>query len=76
MLLKVKKIKNVMSHFLFFNHGFKYQNSVCNGCHDLAMLYHNISDVTVITVKGIYFYYRCISIVVFMTSENLIQLIY
>ena len=60
MLLKVIKIKNVMSHFWFFNHGFKYQNSVCNGCHDLTMLYHNISDVTVITVKGIYFYYRCI----------------
>ena len=22
---------------LFFNHGFKFQNYVCNGCHDLTM---------------------------------------
>ena len=35
-----------------FNHGFKFQNSVCNGCHDLTMLTLNISDITIITVKG------------------------
>ena len=43
---------------LVSNHGFKFQGSVCNGCHDLTMLNVNISDIAIITVK--IFYYRCI----------------
>ena len=35
----------VVCHYWFFNHGFKFQNSVCNGSHDLAMLCLNISNV-------------------------------
>ena len=34
------------------------QKSVCNGCHDLLMLCLNISEITIITAKGID--YRCI----------------
>ena len=34
-------------------YGFKFQDSVCNGCHDLTMLTVNISDVTVIIVKNV-----------------------
>ena len=45
-------------HHWFFNHGFNFQDYVCNGCHDLAMLSVNISDITIITVKNVY--YRCI----------------
>ena len=41
---------------LVSNHGFKFQGSVCNGCHDLTMLNVNISDIAIITVK--IFYYR------------------
>ena len=37
----------------FLNHGFKCQNFVCNGCHDLTMLSVNISDIAVITVKNV-----------------------
>ena len=37
---------------LFFNHGFKFQDSVCNGCHNLTMLCLNISNFTIITVKN------------------------
>ena len=36
---------------LVFNHGFEIQNSVCNGCHDLTILYFNISVVAIVTVK-------------------------
>ena len=36
---------------LFFSHGFKFQDSFCIGCHDLAMLCLNISDILVITVN-------------------------
>ena len=39
-------------HYWFFNHGFKYQDSVCNGCYDLLMQCVNISDIALITVKG------------------------
>ena len=38
---------------LFFNHGFKFQDSECNGCHDLTVLSVNISDNANITVKNI-----------------------
>ena len=37
---------------------FRFQNSVCNGCHDLTMLCLNISNITIVNVKDID--YRCI----------------
>ena len=40
-------------HHRFFNHGFKFQDSVCSGCHDLIML------SAIITVKKVD--YRCIT---------------
>ena len=43
----------MICHYFFFNHGFKFQDSVCNGCHDLPMLSINISDVAIITVKNV-----------------------
>ena len=32
-------------HYLFFKHGFKFQDSAYNGCHDLTMLSVNISNI-------------------------------
>ena len=40
-----------VSHYWLINHGFTFQNSVCNSCHDLTMLYLDISDVATITVN-------------------------
>ena len=49
----------MICRYWFFNHGFKFQDSVCNGSHDLTILRLNISDVAIIIfVKGIE--YRCI----------------
>ena len=48
----------MICHYCFFNHGFKFQDSICNGCHDLTMLSLNIRDTTVITVKNVD--YHCI----------------
>ena len=48
----------MICHYLFFNYGFKFQDYVCNGCHDLSMLWLNISDIAIITVKNDY--YHCI----------------
>ena len=53
-----KSRKCMTCHYSFFNHGFKLQNYVCNGSHDLTMLSVNISDIVIITVKNVD--YRCI----------------
>ena len=45
--------KCMICHYWFFNHGCKFQNSLCNGCHDLTMLSVNISDNAIITIKKI-----------------------
>ena len=51
-VLMVITLKNVFSATVgFFYHGFKFQNSVCNGCHDLMMFCLNISNIATITVK-------------------------
>ena len=42
-----------LSQNSFFNHGFKFQDTICNGCHDLTMLSVNISDIAIITVKNV-----------------------
>ena len=43
----------IICRYWFFNHGFKFQDSVCNGFHDLTMLCLNISDIAIIKVKGV-----------------------
>ena len=51
---KSNKSKECMiCYYLFFNHGFKFKDSVCNGCHDLTMLSANISDSAIIAIKNI-----------------------
>ena len=46
----------MICHYLFFNHGLKFQDSVCNVFHDLTMLSVNISDIAIITVKNVDYY--------------------
>ena len=48
----------MICHYWFFNHGLKFQDSVCNGCHVFTKLSVNISDIAIITVKNVD--YRCI----------------
>ena len=55
---------------LVFNHGFKFQYLVCNGCHYLSILCLNTSNIAIITVKML------IIVVLRITLENLKQLIY
>ena len=53
-LTKSKRTKECMiSCYWLYNHGFKFQDSVWNGCHDLTILSVNISDIAIITVKNI-----------------------
>ena len=43
----------MICHYGFLNHGFKFQNSVCNGWHDLTKVSVNISDIAIITVENV-----------------------
>ena len=58
----------MVCHYWFFNHGFKYQNSVCNGCHDLLMLYDNIGDIALTVIEGVI-------VVLLMALANLKQFV-
>ena len=42
---------------LRFIHEFKFQDSVCDGCHELLKLSLNISDVAIITVRNVNYRY-------------------
>ena len=54
-IAKSNNIKECMIwHYWFLNHGFNFQDFVCNGCHYLAMLSVNISDIAIITIKDVY----------------------
>ena len=51
---KSTKSKECMiCHYCFFNHGFNFQESVFNGCHDLTMLSVNMSHIAVINTKNV-----------------------
>ena len=48
----------MICHYCFFIHGFKFQESTSNCCHDMTMLSINLSNIVIITVKNVD--YRCI----------------
>ena len=52
-----KSRKCMICHYWLFNHRFKFQCSVCNGCHELSMLCLNVSDIAMITVKNLDYRY-------------------
>ena len=53
-LIKSNRIKECMiCHCCFLNHGFKFQDSVCNGYYDLTILYLNRGNVAIIIVKDV-----------------------
>ena len=52
MLLKVITKNNVLfATILFFDHGFKFQDSICNGCIGLTILCLNLREIAIIAVK-------------------------
>ena len=40
-------------HHWVFDNRFKFQDSICNDCHNLTMLSLNIRDIAIITVKNV-----------------------
>ena len=45
--------KCIIYYYWFSNHGFRFQDCVCNGCHDLIMLGVNISYIA---IKNVHHY--------------------
>ena len=43
----------MIRHYCFFNHGFNFQEHVCNDCLDLSMLCPNKGDSAIITIKNV-----------------------
>ena len=67
---KSKHSKECMVYqYCFFDNGSKYQDSICNGCHDLTMLFFNLSHVVLSLLKMFIF------VVLFIKVVNLMQLI-
>ena len=50
--------ERMFCHYCFLNHGLKFQDSACNGCHNFTMLSVSISDIVIIVIKNVD--YRCI----------------
>ena len=61
--------ESIIGHYYFFNHGFKFQDSVCKDSHELTMLSLNVRNIAIITVKSVDYS------LLFMTLANLKQLI-
>ena len=61
-----KSKKYLICHYWRFkNIGYKYEQYVCSGCHDLSMMVYDLNNVMILNIKG--FDYRCF---VFNTSRN------
>ena len=49
-------------HYWFFKDiRFKFEEHVCNGCHDLVTMAHSLKDMAILTTKGATF--RCLLMV-------------
>ena len=45
----------MICHYFLFNHEFKFQDSLCNGCHDYSYIIYNISNygaINLLKIRG------------------------
>ena len=42
---------DVFHYSYFLNYSFKFQQNVCNRCHDLLMMSVSLSDITILNIK-------------------------
>ena len=61
----------VLYHYWYFNHGFKFRNSVFHSRHDFEMWCLNLSSIVSITDFSLLFL-----LLLFMTSTELLQFIF
>ena len=56
-LMSVKQVHQksvILATISIFNEGFKFQLNVCSKCHDLLILFMNLSDITILNIKDSY----------------------
>ena len=41
---------NISHYWYFLDKGFNFQLHVCNGCHDLLMIYINLSNIDILSI--------------------------
>ena len=50
-------------HYWFFKDvGFKFEEHVCNGCHDLLTMAHSLKNIAILNAKGATF--RCVLMII------------
>ena len=57
--------KCVLCHYWFKDVGFKFEEHVCNGCHDLLTMAYSLKNIVTLSAKGATF--RCL---LMGTSKN------
>ena len=55
------KESDIFHYCYFLNYSFKFHPNPCNRCHDLLTISINLSDVTILNIKGSD--YHCISLI-------------
>ena len=49
-----KLVERMICHYWYFKDiAFKYQQYVCNGCHDFSMIVQKLDDFVILRVKGV-----------------------
>ena len=51
-LMLIKKECDICHYWYFVSFNFKFQPTACNKCHDLLMTSKNISNITILNIKG------------------------
>ena len=52
-----------LCHYWFFKDvGFKFEEYVCNGCHDLLTMAHSLKNAAILNAKGATF--RCVLMII------------
>ena len=51
-----------LCHYLFKDVGFKFEEHVCNGCHDLLTMTHSLKNTAILNAKGATF--RCVLMII------------
>ena len=43
---------DICHYWYFLNYRYKFQQNVCNRCHDLLMMSMNLSKIAILNIKG------------------------
>ena len=70
--IRASKESDICHYWYFLNKGFKFQQNVCNRCHDLLMMSMNLSEIAILSIKS-YNYLCIISRLIKSVAINLMQ---